>query len=118
MEPGELIKQLTDMADGRTPVDGGTLREAADRIREFRALQEDLEKKLHAQERGLCFLQGPPKMQRFGKSSVFDYAFEVCGEYGELRETLRQIASRGWQLITVTQDGRGFYTVFYRRGCP
>lgn len=43
------------------------------------------------------------------------YDFEICAEYEELKLTLHTINTCGYDLISVTQDVRGFYTVFFRR---
>lgn len=42
------------------------------------------------------------------------YDFEICAEYEELKLTLHTINTCGYDLISVTQDARGFYTVFFR----
>lgn len=43
------------------------------------------------------------------------YDFEICADYDELKATLKSINHCGYQLVSVTQDHRGFYTVFFRR---
>lgn len=48
-------------------------------------------------------------------NSWFIYDFRICAEYEELKETLDYINRHGYDLITVTQDNRGFFTVFFRR---
>ena len=48
-------------------------------------------------------------------NSWFIYDFQLCAEYEELAKTLDYINRHGYDLITVTQDYRGFYTVFFRR---
>lgn len=48
-------------------------------------------------------------------ASWFVYDFQICAEYEELKETLDYINRHGYDLITVTQDTRGFFTVFFRR---
>lgn len=48
-------------------------------------------------------------------NSWFIYDFQICAEYEELKETLDYINRHGYDLITVTQDARGFFTVFFRR---
>lgn len=45
----------------------------------------------------------------------FIYDFEICADYDELKAVMENINYHGYDLITVTQDGRGFYTVFFRR---
>lgn len=45
----------------------------------------------------------------------FIYDFEICSDYDELKAVMENINYHGYDLITVTQDGRGFYTVFFRR---
>lgn len=50
----------------------------------------------------------PTKSQRL-------YDFELCADYEELKATLKAINHCGYDLICVTQDHRGFYTVFFRR---
>lgn len=48
-------------------------------------------------------------------NSWFFYDFQICAEYEELKQTIDYINRHGYDLITVTQDHRGFYTVFFRR---
>lgn len=48
-------------------------------------------------------------------SHWFVYDFEICAEYEDLKITMDSINRHGYDLITVTQDHRGFYTVFFRR---
>lgn len=48
-------------------------------------------------------------------NSWFIYDFQICAEYEELKETLDYINRHGYDLITVTQDTRGFFTLFFRR---
>lgn len=43
------------------------------------------------------------------------YDFEICADYEELKATISAINHCGYQLISVTQDSRDFYTVFFRR---
>lgn len=43
------------------------------------------------------------------------YDFEICADYEELKATLSVINRSGYHLVTVTQDHRDFYTVFFRR---
>lgn len=45
----------------------------------------------------------------------FIYDFELCADYEELKATIESINYHGYDLIAVTQDQRGFYTVFFRR---
>ena len=45
----------------------------------------------------------------------FIYDFEICVDYDELKAVMENINYHGYDLISVTQDGRGFYTVFFRR---
>ena len=48
-------------------------------------------------------------------NSWFVYDFQICAEYEELKQTIDYINRHGYDLITVTQDTRGFFTVFFRR---
>lgn len=48
-------------------------------------------------------------------SHWFIYDFELCADYEELKAVMEYINYHGYDLISVTQDGRGFYTVFFRR---
>ena len=48
-------------------------------------------------------------------SHWFIYDFELCADYEELKATMESINYHGYDLISVTQDHRGFYTVFFRR---
>lgn len=43
------------------------------------------------------------------------YDFEICADYDELKATLEEINHCGYQLVSVTQDHRDFYTVFFRK---
>ena len=43
------------------------------------------------------------------------YDFQICSEYEELGAALECINRCGYDLISVTQDQRGYYTVFFRR---
>lgn len=43
------------------------------------------------------------------------YDFEMCADYDELKATLRAINHLEYELIGVTQDTRGIYTLFFRR---
>lgn len=44
---------------------------------------------------------------------VYDY--DVCNGLNDLRQVLLYINTSGFDLVNVTQDGAGVYTVFYRR---
>ena len=48
-------------------------------------------------------------------ASWFIYDFQICSEYEELKKTLDHINRHGYDLISVTQDSRDFFTVFFRR---
>ena len=48
-------------------------------------------------------------------NSWFVYDFQFCAECEKLKETLDYINRHGYDLITVTQDRQGVYTVFFRR---
>lgn len=43
------------------------------------------------------------------------YDFEICADFEELKATKQSINYNCYDLISVTQDHRGFYTVFFRR---
>lgn len=45
----------------------------------------------------------------------FIYDFELCADYEELKAVMENINYHGYDLVSVTQDARGFYTVFFRR---
>ena len=45
----------------------------------------------------------------------FLYDFELCADLQELKQTLGDINRLGYKLVTVTQDGSGMYTVFFKR---
>lgn len=45
----------------------------------------------------------------------FIYDFELCADFDELKATMKAINHCGYDLISATQDYRGFYTVFFRR---
>ena len=47
--------------------------------------------------------------------SPFVYDFEICADFDELKATMQSINYNGYDLISVTQDHRGFYTLFFRR---
>lgn len=48
-------------------------------------------------------------------SSWFVYDFELCADLDELKQTISTINRRGYDLISVTQDLAGMYTVFFKR---
>lgn len=48
-------------------------------------------------------------------NSEFLYDFELCADYDELKTVMETINYHGYDLVSVTQDTRGFYTVFFRR---
>ena len=48
-------------------------------------------------------------------SSWFIYDFQICSEYEELKQTMDHINRHGYDLVSVTQDSRGYFTVFFRR---
>lgn len=50
-----------------------------------------------------------------GSARKVIYNFELCADYEELKATLHAINHLGFDLISVTQDGRGVYTLFFRR---
>lgn len=45
----------------------------------------------------------------------FIYDFELCADYEELKDVMENINYHGYDLVSVTQDTRGFYTVFFLR---
>lgn len=45
----------------------------------------------------------------------FLYDFELCADLQELKQTLNDINRLAYELISVTQDGGGVYTVFFKR---
>ena len=45
----------------------------------------------------------------------FLYDFELCADYDELKTVMETINYHGYDLVSVTQDTRGFYTVFFLR---
>lgn len=51
-------------------------------------------------------------------NSWFIYDFELCADREELKQTMAEINRHGYDLISVTQDLAGMYTVsFKRRAC-
>lgn len=48
-------------------------------------------------------------------SSWFVYDFELCPTLDDLKNTIHTINRRGYDLISVTQDLAGMYTVFFKR---
>lgn len=48
-------------------------------------------------------------------NSWFVYDFELCAGLEELKQTISTINRRGYDLISVTQDIAGVYTVFFKR---
>lgn len=48
-------------------------------------------------------------------SSWFVYDFELCADREELKQTMAEINRHGYDLISVTQDLAGMYTVFFKR---
>lgn len=48
-------------------------------------------------------------------ASWFVYDFERCRSEAELAATIEFINYHGYDLITVTQDAAGVFTVFFRR---
>lgn len=45
----------------------------------------------------------------------FVYDFQLCADVKELTKTLKYINHHGYDLISVTQDATGVYTVFFKR---
>ena len=45
----------------------------------------------------------------------FIYDYELCNNHAELQKVMDHINHHGCDLISVTQDGTGVYTVFFRR---
>lgn len=46
------------------------------------------------------------------------YDFKLCADVEELKQTMEYINRHGYDLISVSQDGTGAYTVFFRcRAC-
>ena len=45
----------------------------------------------------------------------FFYDYEVCEDQQALQEAIKYINHHGYDLVCVTQDGKGVYTVFFRR---
>ncbi len=48
-------------------------------------------------------------------SSWFVYDYEVCDGRRELEKVMETINRHGYDLVSVTQDLTGVYTVFFRR---
>lgn len=48
-------------------------------------------------------------------NSWFVYDFELCADMSELKQTIATINRRGYDLVSVTQDRHGVYTVFFKR---
>ena len=46
-------------------------------------------------------------------SYIFD--FEICADYEEVKNVLGYINRCGYDLVSVTQDSRDFFTLFFRR---
>lgn len=48
-------------------------------------------------------------------SSWFVYDYEICDGRRELEKVMNTINRHGYDLVSVTQDLTGVYTVFFRR---
>lgn len=49
------------------------------------------------------------------RSARYVYDFEICADYEEMKNILGYINRCEYDLIAVTQDSRGFFTIFFRR---
>lgn len=43
------------------------------------------------------------------------YDFEYCADRKEMERVMQMINHRGYDLVSVTQDAAGVYTIFFRR---
>ena len=49
------------------------------------------------------------------KPAKYIYDFEICADYEEMKGILSYINRCGYDLVSVTQDSRDFFTIFFRR---
>ena len=83
-------------------------------LRSIKTLYDDSLGTMHSTLRDVLRLfdpaYGPPP-----KAAHDVYDFQLCADAEELKQTIGHINDHGLDLISVTQDASGVYTVFFRR---
>lgn len=83
-------------------------------LRSIKTLYDDSRGTMHSTLRDVLRLLDPA----YGptpKAAHDVYDFQLCADVEELKRTIEYINASGLNLISVTQDFNGVYTVFFRR---